>query len=161
MSIFTIVLVQFTRVYDGLVDGGDTSRWNLPGIGVELRSALYHPCWRPTVHAKGIRQNNVSQQPSNSRQYFLTKSHRAGSRWKFHRGRESVHAIGCPIADRPARLGYHTVASAPCLPSAGWTQRSASEPPPYLQNQTLKKSCIDDLKGGMCFSQFFFTLNLP
>lgn len=165
MSTFTIVLVQFTRVYDGLVDGGDTSGRNLPGVGVKLRSALYHPCWRPTVHAKGIRQNIVSQQPSKSRQCFLTKSHRAGSHWKFHRGRESVHAIGCPVAGRPALLGHRTVASALGLPSAGWIQRSASEPPPHLQNQSLKDPVLtisrEECLFGQFFFFFFFTVNLP
>lgn len=79
MSTFTIVLVQFTRVHDGLVDGSDASRRNLPGVGVKLRRALYHTCWRPTVHAKGITQNHTSQQPFKCRQRFLTKSHLADS----------------------------------------------------------------------------------
>lgn len=52
-STFTIVLVQFARVHDRLVDGGDASRRNLPGVGVKLRRALYHPRRRPAARASG------------------------------------------------------------------------------------------------------------
>lgn len=45
--IITIVLVHLTWVYDGQVDWSDTSRRNLPSIGMKLRSALYHTRWRP------------------------------------------------------------------------------------------------------------------
>lgn len=79
MSTLTIVLVQFTRVHNRLVDGSNASRRNLPGVGVKLRCALDHTRWRPTVHAKGIRQNHTSQQPPNCRHSFLTKSHLADS----------------------------------------------------------------------------------
>lgn len=76
--------------------------------------------------------------------YWLTESHLEDFHWRFHKGQVSVHATGCPAADRPAPLDHHNAASDQSLPSAVWTQRSASAPPMHLYTRKQMINCLKD-----------------
>lgn len=74
----TIVLVHLTRVYDWQVNWSNTSRRHLPGIGMKLRGALYHTCWRPvqTLRAKVTFSTLICEWEMNEK-YLLTGNHLA------------------------------------------------------------------------------------
>lgn len=53
-QILTVVLVHLTWIYNGQINRSNTCRGHLPSVGVQLRRALYHTCWRPAQIQKTL-----------------------------------------------------------------------------------------------------------